>query len=361
MLLVVTGSAVSAQSLTVAGHVARSTVDGERPVPRSWVTLHRIGQQGGVAIDSLLTSARGEYRFKVERPDSTAMYLATARFGGIAYFAPPVRAGEPAPEGEIHVFDTTSVRIPLHVEGRHLVVAAPAPDGWRVITDVWELANDTVLTRLSRPGDPAFSVAVPTGARNVRSTQGDYSGSAVDIREGSASIVAPVAPGLRQLVLTYELPPSAFPWRVPLSDSSSVMEVLLEESTGVVQGGTLEALGAVPSEGRTFLRFLGRDVPRGATIEVRLQPPADDRPRWPWLAGLGLAALGALAWSLRARPASGPKPLSRILELQAALAGVDGLLGSNETAAGSHEALRDYRDTLQHELDALLAPRSDDG
>ena len=44
------------------------------------------------------------------------------------------------------MFDTTSGPVPLMVQGHHLVVSAPKPDGGREIVEVYELSNDSTVT-----------------------------------------------------------------------------------------------------------------------------------------------------------------------------------------------------------------------
>jgi hypothetical protein len=352
--------------LVVAGRVVRATAVGELPLAGVTVTLHRIGAGSAGPVDSTTAAAGGTYRFRVATPDTTAMYLATARHGGIAYFAPPVRPGDITGDGEIHVFDTTSAPIRLRVGGRHVVVSAPDADGQREVLDVYELQNDTVLTRLASRARPAFVVELPARATNARARQGDFTGEALVIEGRTASVVAPVAPGIRQLALAYTLPPDAFPLSLRVDDSTDVLEVLLEEPAAHASADSLKAQAAVTSEGRSFARFLARSLPAGKRLEITVPAAPVQAPGWIWLVVLGAASLGAVAWSLRPRwraPASpaAPAPASRTRELSLAIAGVDALLADPATAPASHESLRAYRAQLQRELDGLLAaaPRAD--
>ncbi|MBC7897025.1 MAG: hypothetical protein H7066_16520, partial [Cytophagaceae bacterium] len=291
--------------IVVTGQVMRVTAAGPAPVPGASVTLHRIGVSSAAPLDSTIADGSGHYRFRVAAPDTNAMYLPTTRHGGLAYFAAPIRVGDPVGEGIIEVFDTTSTDVPIRITGRHVVVSAPDADGERAIVEVYEVSNDTVLTRLGTRDRPAFVARLPRGATKVRATQGDFTGDAVVTVPGGVGVVAPVAPGIRQLALSYALPPSAFPLDITLTDSSAVVEVLLEEPGGRATGDGLEALGAVTSEGRSFVRFLGRDLPLGNRIQVQVPAAVGGSvARWGWLAVLALAALGAIGWSMRRHPAA---------------------------------------------------------
>ncbi|MCC6319176.1 MAG: hypothetical protein IT361_16000 [Gemmatimonadaceae bacterium] len=365
-MLLAIGSAAGAQSPTVVqGRVVRVTTRGPIALPGTMVTLHRIGASSAGPVDSARADRFGRYRFRVASPDTQAMYLPTTRHGGLAYFASPVRAGDPSADGEIEVFDTTSAPVRIRVTGRHLVVSAPDADGNRTILDVYELSNDTVLTRLGSPAQPSFVAELPELARDARAAQGDFTGDAVVAVPGGLGVVAPMSPGIRQLAVSYLLPPRAFPLGVTLNDTVAVVEVLLEEPAARAEGDSLAALGAVSSEGRSFVRFLGRDLPRGRRLEVLVPSAAGGGvARWGWLAALSVAALGAIGWSLRRRPApvvvaAAPPPRSRTDELRGAIAGVDATLADSATAVASHAALRDYRAGLQAELDAALAGDQD--
>ncbi len=346
------------RELRLSGRVVRQVQAGEAPVERATVTLHRIGRTAG-PVDSVMTDARGRYAFTVSAPDTGAMYLATSRYAGIAYFAPPVRANETAGEAEIHVYDTTSRALRIRHVGRHVVVAAPNPQGAREVVEVWELGNDAMFTLVSTPGRPSFVAPLPRGAGNVRSIQGDFAGTGVQFVDGEVRVVAPFAPGIRQLVVTYDLAPGAFPLTVPLSDSTDVVEVLIEEPDGSVSDTALRALGAVPGEGRNFLRFLGNDRPPG-TFQVSVPASAGGagNASWPWLAGLGLASLGAVVWAMRpastpARPTAVAGMPSERATLEATLAGVEASLASPETRPDERPALVRHRASLREALEGM--------
>ena len=350
------------QGVVVSGRVTLVTARGERPVAGTTVTLHRIGTGSAGPVDSLASSPAGRYRFVVPAPDTTAMYLATARFGGIAYFGTPVRAGDAAADGEIDVYDTTSVAIRVRVAGRHVVVSAPDARGRRDVLDVYELQNDTVLTRLASRERPVFEVRLPAGAADVMARQGDFTGAAIEIEGNRARVIAPMTPGIRQLALAYALAPGAFPLTLTLPDTTDVLEVLLEEREALAAADSLRAVGQVTSDGRSFVRFLGRGLPAGRRLEITVPVTALRSRGWAWLAGLGVASLVAIGWSLRPQqrraaavaPAAS-QPAARERELRSAIDGVDALLADAATAPESHDALRRYREQLAGELEALLA------
>lgn len=359
-------AALAQDSLVIRGHVVRQAVAGMVPMRGVVVTLHQIGPSAAGAIDSLRTDRRGEFSFRVAA-DSASMYLATSRHAGIAYFAPPTRLGDALGESEIVVFDTTSAAVSLRVSGRHLVVSAPNAAGARELVEVYEIQNDTIVTAVSvAPDRPTFRAQLPAGARNVRATQGDFTGGAVRVEGATARIVAPIAPGVRQLVLTYELEAGAFPLPLSLDRPADVLEVLLEEQTGRVDGGALQALGPVTVEGRNFSRFLGRDIPAGAAVSIVVPDRAPSAAFPPWAPGalLGIVSLLVVALVMRRRPAPAPATTAATdggpatwsaAELQEALEGVNQVLSSETTAAAARPALETYRADLEAALARSLA------
>lgn len=279
---------------TVAGRVLRGTTDGPQPVAGAVVVLHRIASDAAGPVDSLRTARDGSYRFRYRvAGDAQAMYIASVRWAGVAYFTSPLRQREvTGDDADISVFDTTSAGAPLAVRGRHVVLSPPAGATRRVV-DVFEISNDTILTRV--PGSSpvgTWSVTLPSGATNPSVEQGEISPDAVQFVNGRATVFAPVPPGLKQIVFGYEVP-AAQPFVVTLDQSVTLLELLVEGG-GVAVEGPLEHQEPVTVSGREFERFLGRELVAGASVRVDLgDPGAAGR-----LRTLLLAAAGAVALAL---------------------------------------------------------------
>ena len=258
----------------VSGRVVKPGGDSVVSVTGAWVTLHRVGSDRAEPLDSVRADGRGRYRFDFERTgDERAIYFVSASWGGIAYFTPPLMhstvRGE---EAEIAVFDTTSAAVPIGIRGHHIIVSAVAPDAMRTVTEVFELSNDSSVTRVSRAGTggEVWSAILPRGARAFRVSQGDVPAAAVTFEGGRALVYAPLAPGLKQLAYSYSLPASSFPLRVPLAGPTQIFEVLLEDERGTATGANLEEKAPVALERRSFRRFLGDDVPANAVAVIDL-------------------------------------------------------------------------------------------
>jgi hypothetical protein len=298
-----------------------------RGVPGVWVVLHRVATDSAGPLDSARAGADGAYRFRY-RPSGSedAVYFVSATYDGIAYFTQPLRARDvTGDDAEITVFDTTSGPLPLHVRGRHLVVSAPRADdtlaGAREVVEVYELSNDSSLTLVS-PDDarPTWTATLPEGASAFRAGQGDVSASAVRFANGRVAVVAPFAPGVKQVSFSYRLAPARFPLSIPLDGGAGIFEVLLEDPGAAVSGARLQPVAPVSVEGHTFQRFLAHDVPPNAVAHVSVPALAPARTRR--VAGvvmstealyiatialaIGVAMLVALARTFSRRPAALP-------------------------------------------------------
>ena len=384
--LALAAGARAQQPLSLRGRVIRQRLDGVKAVAREPVTLHRVNAKDAGPIDSAVTDARGGYAFRVSTPDSQSMYLVSARFGGIAYFSQPVQVGAPAAASEIVVYDTTSADVRLQLQGRHFVVSSPSAEGVRSVIDVLEIENDTVLTRVPGAANrPTYTLLLPDGARSVRASQGETEPGAVEVRNGRAELFAPLSPGLRQVVLTYELPPDVFPLSIPLERTVGVLEVLVEEAGASVTGGGLVSQGGVTVDGKNFTRYLGQNSPASAVLTLAVVGGGAGSALPSWLLPLVLAAvtLGAIVMLARRAPATTPVGAARrartttppaaagtipggshaasmipgtVQQLARRVAAVDAVLEREpQVTADARDDLEQYRASLKAELVGALA------
>ncbi|HXC24703.1 MAG TPA: hypothetical protein VNU46_02230 [Gemmatimonadaceae bacterium] len=257
----------------VTGHVLKPGTKAMVPVANTWVTLHRVGTDRAGPLDSMRTSATGEYAFTYRRFGAAeAMYFASSSYGGVAYISKPFQSETTSgDDAEIDVFDTTSRVVPMTVRGRHLIISAPIPGGERRVTEVFDLSNDSTVARLASNDTPqgaVWSSLLPTGASHLQVSNGDIPAQAVKFVNGRAFVYAPFAPGLKQFVYTYTLSQDAFPLSLPAERPTSVFEVLLEEPNAVVKGVHMRQEGPVDIEGRHFQRYLAPDVPASGMMTV---------------------------------------------------------------------------------------------
>ncbi|MEX2111425.1 MAG: hypothetical protein WD802_12525 [Gemmatimonadaceae bacterium] len=274
------------------------------PVSGAWVVLHRVGPDRAGPLDSLRSDAQGRYRFEYVRSGSEdAVYFVSAMHGGVAYFTPPLvepKIGGRA--GEIAVFDTTSHRVPISIRGHHLVISAVDTRALRSVVEVFELSNDSSVTRIAaslRPEGATWRTSILPSASDFRVAQGDIPTDAVTYANGLVTVFAPIAPGVKQISFSYSLPASSFPLRLPLEGRTDVYEILIEDQTGSATAPNMNEVDPVSVEGRSFRRFLASNVPENSVTVIDLPPAAAGRAIDPrFMIALTLVLGGAMIFTL---------------------------------------------------------------
>jgi hypothetical protein len=244
---------------------------GGHPFAGVWVVLHRVGTDRAGALDSVRADARGRFAFRY-RPsgDSSALYFVSSRHAGIAYFTQPLRkALVTGGDADLILYDTTSTPVPIHVRGRHIVVMAPDSARGRSVVEAYELSNDTSVTRVAGALErPTFESVLPDGARDAHATDGEVAAEAVSLAGGRMRLFAPLAPGLKQVSITYRLAVSDKAIAVAALQPVTVLEVLVEDPKAGVSGAGLKETDPVVLDGRRFRRFLSHDTPANSVVSI---------------------------------------------------------------------------------------------
>jgi hypothetical protein len=256
----------------------RPGTDRLEPVTGAWVVLHRVGPDSAGPLDSLRSDPRGHYSFNYTRTGSSdAIYFVSASHDGIAYFTPPLAEGKVSGnDGEITVFDTTSGRVPMSLRGHHVVVSAADANARRSIVEVYDISNDSTLTRVAKGETPAgatWQAHVVNGIGDFKVSQGDISAAAVSYANGVVSVFAPLAPGIKQLSFSYSLPAKSFPLKLPIETATGIYEILIEEKAGSVIAPHMKEMEPVTVDERNFRRFLGSDLPENSVAVIDLPAP----------------------------------------------------------------------------------------
>jgi hypothetical protein len=271
------GTTTTGDAREARGIVQRVTAKGAVPLAGAWVVLHRVGKDRAAPLDSTRTDDGGHFTFRYRATgDSNALYFIAASYAGIAYFTPPLkRAIATGADANLLVYDTTSAPVTIHVRGRHVIVTAPDTGKGRLILEVFELANDSSVTRVAgTPERPTFETVLPDGATNTIATDGgDIPAEAVKFEAGRVKVFAPMAPGIKQLSVHYRLPLSKAPLVFGVPALTTVLEVLVEGTEGSASGAQLKKMASVNVGGRPFRRFVAEEVPVNAVVTV-LAPTA---------------------------------------------------------------------------------------
>ena len=262
---------VSGAARAARGAVHRVTNKGEVPLAGRWVVLHRVGSDAAAPVDSVRTDGAGRFAFRYRATgDTNALYFVASSYAGIAYFTPPLRKPVVADgDADLLVYDTTSTPIPVTVRGHHVIITAPDTGKARNVIEVYELSNDTSVTRVAgTPERATFTTPLPEGARDPVATDGDIPAEAVKFENGRAVVFAPIAPGVKQLSFHYRLPANKAPILFPVLAASTVLEVLVEDMQGSATGAKLKKMASVNLDGRPFRRFLAQDAPANSVVTV---------------------------------------------------------------------------------------------
>jgi hypothetical protein len=285
---------LDAQMREVTGRVVRPVADSMRGVEGTWVVLHRVGTDRAGPLDSARTTRGGRFVIRYT-PVGTgdAIYFVSAEHDGIAYFSPPLDTARRVNETELAVFDTTSAAVPIQVRGRHVVVAAAGEDGRREVVEVYELANDSTVTRVAAGDAAVWSAVLPDGASDVRVGQSDLSEDAIRTDEGRVRVYAPMAPGIKQLSYAYRVNVRSFPLSLPVVAQADLLEVLLEEPNARAVAPGLQRVDPVTVESRTFNRFLAQNVAAGGVLRIEVARSAFTS-RGVWVAPMVVSIAAAM-------------------------------------------------------------------
>src|SRR5690242_7214008 len=132
----------------------------------------------------MVADGAGRFRFRF-RADTSALYLLSARHGGIEYFSPPVHTNPALPDTAIQVlaYDTSST-VPVRVDARHIVVPRAGADGARDVLDLVVLRNDGLAARVAPDSaHPSWFMRLPSGSGEMRVGESELSPDAV-VRAG---------------------------------------------------------------------------------------------------------------------------------------------------------------------------------
>lgn len=319
------------------------------------VVIHRVSQRAQGPVDSTLTDARGRFRFRYAS-DTSALFLVSARYAGIEYFTPPFRSapGERDSTLLIVVSDTAS-DAPVALQARHIVISRPAADGTRSVLEIVVLSNPGPKSRVAADSlTPSWAGRIPSGVVGFGARESDISPEAVQQRNDSVLIFAPIAPGQKQVAYSYTVPASRHAIVFPVDQPAAALNLLLEESDARVAAPGLVRTDSQTIEGRKFLRWSGTAA-AGTAVTVTFSAGLGALVL-PVLVGVMMLALvmGVWRWSRRA-PARAAAPTAEAL--LDAIAALDARYLGKAAEVGAEEWRRyqEERGRLKAEVGRRLA------
>jgi hypothetical protein len=221
----------------VAGRVVRVVGNDTVAVAGVRVVLHRVTVQAPGPIDSTVSDARGRFTFRI-LPDSGVVYLVSARWSAIEYFATPlvVHVDSPVPAITVLVSDT-STSAPFSLVARHLIVSPLTEDGSRDVVDLFVLNNPGPLTRVGRDTlRPTWSARLPHFAINIHGGNSEFSLESLRLNGDTVALYAAIPPGQRDIEIDYQIPPNSARFELPVDVGVATSNIVSADKAMRVSG-----------------------------------------------------------------------------------------------------------------------------
>lgn len=274
----------------------------------TWAVLQAVRQRGhGGPVDSARSGPQGQFGLAIPTVDTSAFYVVSTWYRGIAYFSEPVPVtAATANLPPILVYDTSSTGPPIQVTRRLVTIERPKEDGTRSVLEFVELHNSGIATRITNDTTrPVWSGELPHGTIQFDVGQGDIPSDAVGEHGDSVMVVGPIPPGdPKQLSYTYTLPATVQRLVIPVDQPTGQFDLLLEDTATAIQGPGLEANGVQAIDERRFARYHAQVIPGGRSIELDFpNPPFRIQSLVPYVVGLVGCTLAFGLWVGLRRPA----------------------------------------------------------
>lgn len=198
---------------TVKGKVVNKTVGGDALPAGLTVQLFALSDSGENEGPTATVAADGSFSFGGLAVGDQTTYFALATFLGVTYGTGEVQltTDKPTAEVELHVYNTTSDGGKIGIARNHLIVDFDSENKLLVIMDVLAVSNkgDRAYIGGERKTQDGLSetlrLRLPTGATHVQFTDG-LDEARAKVVDGILIDTAPIAPGGRQIVISYFVP-----------------------------------------------------------------------------------------------------------------------------------------------------------
>jgi len=243
------------------------------PIGPVQVELHRVGQEGGVVLDSTLSAADGRFRFGIDTAGAgSSLFLAAVRRDGVVYFGPALHAGlELEGPYRVVVFDTTAATGPVggaRVTLRHIVVSPIGPEAVE-IAEVVDVLGVPDRTWVPGPDSVAvFRARLPAGARSFERLEGGLPGRALRLAEGALEVRAALAPsGFRAAVAYLADGPEL---TIPIEYPTERLDVIVVGAEATPLDGLVPADDIAMGGGAGARRFAASDLAPGDRVRLEI-------------------------------------------------------------------------------------------
>ena len=228
--------------MQVAGRVVRVIGADTVAVAGARVVLHRVTVSSPGPVDSTVSDAHGRFVFRVV-PDTSAVYLVSARWSSIEYFGPPMAARSTALANAVTVVvSDTSSRAPFTLAARHLIISPVNADGVREVVDLFVISNPGPLTRVSADSlRPTWQVTLPRFAVNIHGGNSEFSLSSMRLNGDVVALYAAIPPGQRDIEIDYQIPPNTTRFEIPVAADVASSNIVSADKSMRVLGAYARA------------------------------------------------------------------------------------------------------------------------
>lgn len=328
---------------------------------------------------STKTDSQGRFEFSGLSTDSNYNYGLVVTYQEAEYWIGPKRfeQGSNVLNWEVPVYEATPKDDQIRIGRAHLIVNVR--ENIMAVLQYFSFVNTGDRTYVgSRPITPegkkeTIRLSLPTGAQQITSNEGLDECCAFRTDDGISDTLA-VAPGPKDIVLSYELPykSSAVYLDLPLYYPVDAINLLVGDQNVKVTSPQLKLQGSQDVGGQKYLNFSATSLPSGTELSIDLANLPQkgmlggridaNTLRW---GGIGLAVLAigfVVTYSLRRRPAAAgvasaerrrPDPKNALLR---ELAELDDRFASGQIREDEYERARDEK---KQRLKDLMAPQDE--
>jgi hypothetical protein len=304
-LALLAGAAGPAPGATLEGRVIHPT----RPEQAVGVEVLLFGVRrgGGEVIERRAsTDAAGSFRF--EELPAGAAYVIAASYAGLTFPGRSVvleaEDEEATREVSFHVYDRSDDASPLAVRGVQWTLRREA--GVHRVEQTVRVHNPTLrLIAVAPDAPPALRVPLPAGHGEVElPSPFGRPEPGIEPTDGALELRGPFLPGERDLRFAYDLADEAGLVETSLAFEHPVelLDLRVRDFGVVVEAGDLHPARPLRDSDGLYLRWLGFDLPAGASLPLRLEPLPPRRKLPAPARALAVAALAGALLLLVVRP-----------------------------------------------------------
>ena len=291
----------------IEGRVVNGTAGAPAAsVARLEITLHPFVGDAPQETIAAVADAEGRFRFEGLAREPDRVYVVSARYQAVEAFSDPLgfAGGETILPARVVVYETTEDDEAIRVERAHLIV--DFVEGAIRVGEMLIFRNDGDRTYVGSEGWGTLRFSLPPEATGLRFEDPRMGASVIRTEEGFLDTL-PVPPGIRQVVLSYDLPYEARAYRFvkAIEYPTASLDLLVADAGVEVASDQLLFQGPWEgSSGARYLHFTAQNLVGDLVIQLSNLPqrthvaPEEGRSagvqeamRW---IGLGLAVLSIL-------------------------------------------------------------------